>query len=453
MFFAWLKRFTPRSLYGRAAMILLVPVVTIQLVVSVVFIQRHYEGITRQMTETLARELAYLVGRVDAAPDLGAARAEVARLVGPLALEVRLPAAAETGDRRAFWDLSGRIVARELRAQVPGVAAVDLLSDSRVVRIVVATPLGSMQITTLRRRVSASNPHQLLVLMVLASALMTLIAYVFLRNQLRPVKRLAEAADAFGKGRVLPYRPSGATEMRLAGTAFLDMRARIERQIEQRTLMLSGVSHDLRTPLTRLKLGLSMLEPDADTAALERDVADMERLLDAFLDFARGDALDDAAEVDAEALVRQAVADAVRGGGDVRLVAGAGADAATDPGQGAAQGPLLVHLRPAAVRRALDNLIGNALRYAGRAEVSLWIGETAVRITVEDDGPGIPEGQRDEAVKPFIRLDQARNQDRGPGVGLGLAIARDIARRHGGALRLGKSERLGGLKVELVLAR
>ncbi|MCR8726458.1 ATP-binding protein [Frigidibacter sp. ROC022] len=456
MFFAWLKRFTPRSLYGRAAMILLVPVVTIQLVVSVVFIQRHYEGITRQMTETLALELSYLVGRVDVAPNLAAGQAEVARLVGPLALDVTLPTAAETGDHRAFWDLSGRIVARELRARVPGVEAVDLLSDSKEVRIVVATKQGPMQITAPRRRVSASNPHQLLVLMVFASALMTLIAYIFLRNQLRPVKRLAEAADAFGKGRVVPYKPSGATEMRLAGTAFLDMRARIERQIEQRTLMLSGVSHDLRTPLTRLKLELSMLEPGPETEALQRDVADMERLLDAFLDFARGDALDDAAEVDVGALVRQAVEDAVRGGGKVKFVAvGPSPDTpdAADAGQGAPTEPLLVHLRPAAVRRALDNLIGNALRYAGRAEVSLWVGETALRITVEDDGPGIPPDQRDEAIKPFIRLDQARNQDRGPGVGLGLAIARDIARRHGGALRLCESERLGGLKVELVLAR
>jgi two-component system osmolarity sensor histidine kinase EnvZ len=443
MIFAWLKRFTPRSLYGRAAMILLVPVVTIQLVVSVVFIQRHYEGITRQMTETLGRELGYLVEQADAAADLEAARTEVARLLAPLDLVVELPVAAEAGDRRTLDDLSGRTVTEVLRAAVQGIEAVDLETDSRLVRIVVATRHGPMQVTVPRRRVSASNPHQLLVLMVFTSALMTLIAYLFLRNQLRPVKRLAEAADAFGKGRMVPYKPSGATEMRLAGTAFLDMRARIDRMIEQRTAMLSGVSHDLRTPLTRLKLGLSMLAPDPEIEALQHDVSDMQHLLDAFLDFARGEALEDPVAVDPFALVEQIVQDARRNGGEVRL-------ARTGGGGGGGE---TVPLRPLAVRRALENLVGNALRYAGHAEVSVAVGERAVRITVEDDGPGIPVDQREQAMKPFIRLDTARNQDLGPGVGLGLAIARDIARRHGGTLRLGQSERLGGLKAELVLAR
>ena len=439
MFFAWLKRFTPRTLYGRAAMILLVPVVTIQLVVSVVFIQRHYEGITRQMTETLGLELSYLVAQVNAAPDRAAAEARIAALLAPLALEARLPVAPETGDSRRIYDFSGREVAATLRDTVPGVSAVDLVSEPRTVRIVVVTAQGPMAVEVQRRRVSASNPHQLLVLMVFASALMTVVSYLFLRNQLRPIKRLAEAADAFGKGRVLPYKPSGATEMRLAGTAFLDMRARIERQIDQRTLMLSGVSHDLRTPLTRLKLGLSMLDDEAEAEALGRDVADMERLIDAFLAFARGDALEDPEAVDPVGLVRRLVEDAERGGGAVTLGAVEG------------RGPVL--LRPAAVRRAVDNLIGNALRYGGRAKVSLKVTERTVKITVEDDGPGIPAGSRDEAMRPFTRLDAARNQNRGPGVGLGLSIARDIARRHGGVLRLGESESLGGLKAELVLAR
>lgn len=446
MIFAWLKRFSPRSLYGRAAMILLVPVLTIQLVVSVVFIQRHYEGITRQMTETLGREITYMVEQVNAAADLSTAHAGVNRLLAPLDLQAQLPGGMGATDRRELFDLTGRTVTEVLRQTVPGVTAVDLATDDRSVRLVVATRQGPLEVVAPRRRVSASNPHQLLVLMVFTSALMTLIAFLFLRNQLRPVKRLAEAADAFGKGRMVPYKPSGAIEMRQAGTAFLDMRARIDRMIEQRTTMLSGVSHDLRTPLTRLKLGLSMLEQDADIADLQRDVDDMQRLLDDFLEFARGEALEDAVPTDAAALVAQAVADAVRGGGDVRQVPdGQGAEMPEDAA------PVL--LRPAAIRRALDNLIGNALRYAGRAEVSLALGERSIRITVEDDGPGIPAGMREEAMKPFIRLDAARNQDRGSGVGLGLSIARDIARRHGGTLRLGESERLGGLKAEIVLAR
>jgi two-component system osmolarity sensor histidine kinase EnvZ len=438
MTFAWLKRFTPRSLYGRAALILLVPVITIQLVVSVVFIQRHFEDVTRQMTRNLVFEVGALVERVDAAPSLAAAEAEIARLVGPLALDVALPAAEEQGDQRRFYDLSGRQVIATLRDGIAAIEGIDLVGDWRTVRMVVDTAHGAMQVEFSRQRVSASNPHQLLVLMVSVSILMTLIAYLFLRNQLRPIKRLAEAADAFGKGRAVPYRPSGATEVRLAGGAFLDMRNRIERQIEQRTLMLSGVSHDLRTPLTRLRLGLSMLD-GADVADLERDVGDMERLVDEFLAFARGDALDDPVPTDPEELVRGVVEAAGRDGSDVRLTSVSGAGTAI--------------LRPGAVGRALDNLIGNALRYAGRAEVGLGIGERSVRITVEDDSPGIPAEMREEALRPFTRLDTSRNQNRGSGVGLGLSIAQDIARRHGGGLRLGESERHGGLKAELVLAR
>ncbi len=342
-------------------------------------------------------------------------------------------------DKRIFYDLSGRVLIATLRDVFPRLGPVDL-SDLRRVRFVLGTDHGPMEIGFDRGRVSASNPHQLLVLMLFTGLLMTLIAFLFLRNQLRPIRRLARAAEAFGKGRIVPYKPAGAIEVRSAGNAFLDMRARIERQIEQRTLLLSGISHDLRTPLTRLKLGLSMLGDDDDAAAMSRDVDDMEKLLDAFLAFVRGDATDEEADLqDPVPLVQGIVEDARRSGQNVLLRAV----------EGAGQAPL----RASAVRRAVENLIGNATRYGTRAEVSLTILDRAIRITVEDDGPGIEQARREEAMRPFTRLDTARNQDRGPGVGLGLAISADIARSHGGTLRLGDSARLGGLKAELVLAR
>jgi len=301
------------------------------------------------------------------------------------------------------------------------------------------TRFGSMSVSLSRGRVSASNPHQFLVLMAFVGAVMTLVAFIFLRNQLRPIRRLARAAEAFGKGRIEPYKPSGATEVRSAGNAFLDMRARIERQIEQRTMMLSGVSHDLRTPLTRLKLALSMMEESPEQQALSRDVDDMERLLDEFLTFARDEALDDLQETDPVGLVRDLVEKAAGAGGKVELgeILGAGK----------------VMMRPVAIRRALDNLIGNALRYGSRARVSVHFAERRLRLIVEDDGPGIPEEMRLEALKPFARLDSARNQDRGSGVGLGLSIAQDIAHRHGGALHLRDSAALGGLMAEIILPR
>ncbi len=441
MIFGWFKRVLPHGLYGRAMLILILPIVMIQLVVSIAFIQRHFEGVTRQMTRNVVQEISFVTGRIAAAPDLVAAQSEAVALGEALAMSVTLPAPAEApaADARLYYDFSGRVVIATLRATFETVRAV-ALTNLRTVRLVMDTPHGAVEIAFDRGRVSASNPHQLLVLMVATGLLMTVIAVLFLRNQLRPIRRLARAAEAFGKGRIEPYRPAGAIEVRSAGNAFLDMRARIERQIEQRTLLLSGVSHDLRTPLTRLKLGLSMLDDDADAAAMSRDVDDMERLLDAFLAFVRDDALEEEAELmDPVPLVSAVVEDGRRAGQAVTLQAVEGAGRA--------------RLRAGAVRRAMENLIGNAVRYGTRAEVSLAILERSIRITVEDDGPGIARERREEALRPFTRLDNARNQDRGTGVGLGLAITADIARSHGGTLRLGESARLGGLKAELVLAR
>ena len=435
----WIKNVMPRGLYGRAALILILPIVTIQLVVSIAFIQRHFEDVTRQMTENVVQDVALILDRVNRAPDLAAAEAQAAEFAGPLSLAVTLPAPLAEGDSRVFYDLSGRVVIATLRGTFPTIGAIDLY-DLKTVRITLGTEYGPMQVELPRRRVSASNPHQLLVLMLVTGLLMTTIAFIFLRNQIRPIRRLAVAAEAFGKGRVVAYRPTGATEVRAAGNAFLDMRARIERQIEQRTLLLSGVSHDLRTPLTRLKLGLSMLDPDEEVEALRRDTAEMEGLLDSFLSFVRDEAQDEApVTTDPVALLRTVVEDARRGGQNVSLHAVEGAGTAP--------------LREIAVRRALANLIGNAVRYGTRAEVSVAISDRALRFSVEDDGPGIPKERREEAMRPFTRLDRARNQNLGTGVGLGLAITADIARGHGGTLRLTDSERLGGLRADLVLAR
>lgn len=439
MQFGWLKHSLPRSLYGRAALILVLPVAAMQLVVSIVFIQRHFEGVTSQMTRNVLAETRYLVDQVNAAPDLQAAQELVDELGPALELAVFLPAPLRAGDTRRFYDLSGRVVIATLRQRLPGVSGIDLSSNHREVQVSVRTRHGGMDLRLPRGRVSASNPHQLLVLMILTGVLMTLISFVFLRNQLRPIRRLARAADAFGKGRHVFYKPAGASEVRSAGQAFLDMRSRIERQIEQRTLMLSGVSHDLRTPLTRLKLALSMMDDDEETEAMRRDVRDMQRLVDEFLAFVRGDALDDAEPTDLTALVENCVDDARRGGSQVSL------------GQFDETGEVV--LRPMALTRALDNLIGNAVRYGTSAAVSILASDGAVCIRVEDDGPGIPEEQMEEALKPFSRLDPARNQNISTGVGLGLAIAADIARRHGGRLTLSRSAHLGGLRADLEIVR
>ncbi|WP_208354362.1 ATP-binding protein [Pseudaestuariivita rosea] len=437
MLFGWMKPYLPRSLYGRAALILILPVIVLQVAVSIAFIQRHFEDVTFQMTRNIGLEIDYLFQEVQSAETLTDAQAIAQELAGPLALGVRF-GAEPLINSRMWYDFSGLTVIATLRRNRPEIGMIDLASQNRRVFLEMTTRHGVMQVSFDRRRVSASNPHQLLVILVFTGLLMTVIAFIFLRNQLRPIKRLADAASAFGKGRLVAYKPSGASEVRAAGNAFLDMRARIERQIEQRTMMLSGVSHDLRTPLTRLKLGLSMIE-DPEVEALKRDVADMQRMLDEFLNFARGDAADELEDTDPVALTRSAVDDAARSGSNVTLKAAEG------------QGSIMV--RPVSIRRAVDNLIGNAVRYGTKARVSVAVLENAVRITVEDDGPGIPAVEREEAIKPFTRLEPGRNQNKGSGVGLGLSIANDVARAHGGTLRLGESQELGGLKADLVLAR
>ncbi|WP_282077022.1 ATP-binding protein [Epibacterium ulvae] len=434
-----MKRYMPRSLYGRAALILLLPVVALQLVVSVSFVKRDLEDVTAQMSRTILREINLLHDVVEQEETQDAAIARLQPYIGPLNITARfLPqSAASPKDILGLGDFSGRVVQKTLQKNLPNLLAVQF-PNNKEVRIFTVTHLGSFEILLDQRRLTAAAPHQLILTLVVFSLLMTMISFVYMRNQLRPIKRLARAAQAFGRGRSMPYVLSGATEVRAAGQAFLDMRARIERQIEQRTLILSGVSHDLRTPLTRLKLGLSLLDEE-EIAPLLRDVDEMQALLDAFLDFARDSSTSRPEAVDLKAMAEGVVGDWQRQGKDVML-----GDIATAE---------TVTLNGAGIRRAVQNLISNGVRYGSRARLSIFISSASIQICVEDDGPGIPEELWDEAVRPFTRLDPARNQNKGSGVGLGLAIVADVARAHGGVFRLGKSEDLGGLKAELVLGR
>ncbi len=423
-------------------MILVLPVMLLQGVVAVSFIQRHYDGVTRQMAGAVAQELNFAIRLVEAAEDAAAAEARLQEIAAPLGIRLRLAQedAARPEALRRFYDLTGGAVEETFKAEVIRPLTLDLVSSDKVIDARILTDKGVLAAEVERRRMIASNPHQLLVVTGVTTLALVAVAVLFLRNQVRPIRELAAAADASGKGRTLSFRPTGAEEVRRAGAAFLAMRARIEKQIESRTRMLSSVSHDLRTPLTRMKLALAMMEDGDEAEELARDIRDMERMIDEFLAFARGEAAEEMAPVDPDALVAELAEELRRGGVAVEI---------RRTGEAAAP----VAMRRGAVKRAVANLAENARAFGERVEIGLWVGLAAIEITVEDDGPGIPEVDRETALTPFARLDDARNQDRGGGVGLGLAIAADTARAHGGSLTLEDSDRLGGLRARMRLPR
>jgi two-component system osmolarity sensor histidine kinase EnvZ len=296
---------------------------------------------------------------------------------------------------------------------------------------------GVLSVLVPRDRITVSKPDIFILWMVCASLLLMGIAIIFLRNQVRPIERLARAADSFGKGRAVPdFKPYGATEVRRAAQAFITMRERIERHVTQRTEMLAGVSHDIKTPLTRMKLTLAMMPDDADVTSMRDDIAEMEHMLDDYLAFARGEGGEEASLTDLSELVREAATAAERAKPTSQI-------SVTAPAH------VPVSVKRAGIRRVLANLIDNALKHGSKVAVRLTQDERLVEIAVEDNGPGIPEPRREEAFRPFHRLDEGRNLQSG-GSGLGLAIARDIARAHGGDIVLSESP-LGGLKATVRL--
>ncbi|HEX8470055.1 MAG TPA: ATP-binding protein, partial [Brevundimonas sp.] len=300
------------------------------------------------------------------------------------------------------------------------------------VDILVQEPIGVLRIIAQRERAVASQAHIFVLWLMLATVLLMSVAILFIRNQVRAIERLAEAAEAFGRGEVSPrFKPHGAREVRQAATAFLAMRDRIQRHIEQRTALLASVSHDLRTPLTRLRLELALAPPFKRADDMKGDLDEMEHMIDEYLAFARGEAGEAAQTVDIVGLLKAAGDDARRAGAEVEVAAPTGLSAS---------------LRPIAFKRAISNLTANAASHGDHVRLTARaLPSGGLEIAVDDDGPGIPDELHEEAFMPFSRLDESRNQN-SKGVGLGLAIARDVARGHGGDITLARSD-MGGLRA------
>ncbi len=429
---ASIKRFLPRGLFGRSLIIIVAPMVLVMSVMTYVFFENDVDTTTRRLARDVAADVALLAALEDSTPSLerDGLRALTARQLryritfheGEKVTPLQTPSI-NTIDQALDEILQTRVG----QHFVTGRVGVDF-------DIKVDVKDGVLEIVVPRDRVTVSQPD-IFILWMMGSALILLgIAILFLRNQVRPIERLARAAEAFGKGRpVANYKPYGATEVRRAAQAFLTMRERIERHVSQRTEMLAGVSHDLKTPLTRMKLALAMMGEDAEIHALRADIDEMEHMLDEYLAFARGEGGEESEPLDLGELLRDTVAAAVRSRPQARTVPVSGPE------------ELPFNGKRAALRRCLTNLVDNALKHGRQVAVSLRRDDRAAEIAIEDDGPGIPESRYEEAFRPFTRLDQGRNLQSG-GSGLGLAIARDIARAHGGDIVLSKSA-MGGLKA------
>ena len=433
-----LKKHLPKSLLGRSVLILAIPILMIQAIVSAIFIDRLYGDVTIAKTIDMAREVNYVLS----APIDDSMRSILER-AQPLAITVR-PNTNNTSptDRYNLFDISGRYIISTLRAEVKNITSIDLSTDYRAVRIWLTNEGTDLFLSFSRSRASAVNPHQLLVATGLASLLFITIAVVFLRNQVKPIRQLAKSAEAFGKGDKIPFSPSGAAEVRKAGHAFISMQARIERHLQQRTAILSGVIHDLRTPLTRMKLSISLMDENESLNELKGDVDEMERIVNEFLAFTRGDSGEEFTLIDPKIFVKSVIRDQRRTNHEVSLKF-----------TGLKAKKIEMKCRKQALTRALNNLLSNAARHADNTRLTLFVSASNVCFIVEDDGPGIPKAERETALQPFERLDSSRNQNNGTGTGLGLAIASDIARSHGGQIILAHSTKMGGLRAEIQIPR
>ena len=433
-----IKRWLPRSLFGRTLLIFVLPVVVMQLSVSWVFFDNQWRSQTIRLSQGLAGDIAWIAETYEADPTPAnfAMIQERARRTLKISITLQPGVALPPAKAISVFARGDAALHQALDSRLKEPFWFDTKNVNNYVDIRIALKQGVMQVMAPRDRAVARLGYQFIVWLTVVTLLLTGVALVFIRNQVRAIERLAEAAEAFGRGGDVPqFKPHGATEVRKAAFAFIAMKERIQRYIDQRTALLASVSHDLRTPLTRLKLEVALAEPTPRIQEIKRDLAEMEHMIDEYLAFARGESGEAVEPTALAALIKSVAEGATRAGATVSVK--------VEPG-------LVANLRPNTFKRALSNLVMNAAAHGERVEVTARrrpVGD--IEILIDDNGPGIPPDRYEEAFKPFSRLDEARNQNE-KGVGLGLAIARDVARALGGDLTLDKSP-LGGLRASVRL--
>ncbi|WP_428246309.1 ATP-binding protein [Ferrovibrio sp.] len=429
-----LKRIMPRSLFGRWLLMLVIPVLALQGIVTYAFYERHWDTVSRRLALGLAGDIGMMIELYERTKGTPQFDEYVSLAYVRMQIEVRvLPGAklpTELPPPRS-WSILDRMLNQALSEIIDEPFAIDTQRSDDNIVVYVELPDGLMVTLARAKRVYSTSTFIFIMWMAGGSLLLLGIAAIFMRNQIRPIRRLAQAADAFGKGRDMPgFRPSGASEVRAAAMAFLAMRDRIRRHIRERTEMLAGVSHDLRTPLTRMKLQLSMMENNAEADELKRDLAEMETMINAYLAFARGQTEQSTEPTDLGDLLREVADDVRRSGRQLDM---------------SIESAPVLPLRRLGFKRALANLVENALRYGNKVRVESVAVAGGIEIHVDDNGPGIPEKERHKVFRPFHRADPARYSGQG-NAGLGLSIARDAVLAHGGDISLRDSP-LGGLRV------
>ena len=433
-FGGWFNRIMPKGLFARSLIIIVAPMVILQSVLVFVFMERHYNTVTRRLSAAVSQDIAALSDLATAFPDAADQERikQIAQFTMNLTVDFLPDQHLPPPGPKPFFSILDSNFTGELGKRLQRPFWTDTVGNSNLLEVRVQLDGKVMRVFVRRTQAYLSNSHIFLVWMVGTSLVLLAVAILFLRNQIKPIEALAEAAAAFGKGRdVTGFRPRGAREVRGAALAFLEMKRRIERQIEQRTTMLAGVSHDMRTILTRFKLELALIGDSVETEALRGDVDELQSMLEAYLAFARDDS---AGELPALTDVSRILDDARRNGErhGVEIEA-------------RFTGEPMVMLRADAFRRCIGNLVANGWRHGRKLAINGNSDARWLTVTVDDDGPGIPPDRREEVFRPFVRLDDARNQDAG-GSGLGLTIARDAARAHGGDVTLSDSP-LGGLRA------